>query len=82
MISQFFIDIGFNVLDGIFELFPKIEWNPDTSAWQYARDFVDMISYLHPLGTISSIISLIMAVTFFRITIAFIRTIWGFIPFV
>lgn len=82
MISEFFIDIGFGFLDGIFALLPEIEWNVNTSAWEYARDVLDMICYLLPINTITSIAALIISIAMLRIAISFIRTVLGLIPFI
>lgn len=82
MISEFFIDIGFSLADKFLSLVPKIEWTIETSAWEYAKDAIDMICYLLPVGTITSIFSLIIAIAFLRVAIAVLRTIIGLIPFV
>ena len=82
MIAEFFINCGFGILDGVFSLLPQIEWDVNTSAWSYLRDFLDMICYLLPLDTITAIISLIFGIAFLRIAIAFVRTLLDLIPFV
>lgn len=82
MIGEFFIDCGFGILSSALEKLPVMTWTVETSAGEFLGDFLDMVCYLLPLGTIQQIFSLIMTLTFMRIGIAFIRTIWGFIPFV
>lgn len=81
MITEFFIDCGFGILDGLFSLLPEIEWNVNTTAFDYAGDILDMICYLLPIGTITAIITLILGIAFLRIAISFIRTVVGMIPF-
>lgn len=82
MISEFFIDAGFGIADKFLSMLPDMTWSIETSAWEYAKDFLDMICYLLPLNTIRNIVSFIVAVAFVRIVISFARTIMGFIPFV
>lgn len=82
MISEFFIDSGFSVIEGILEKMPDISWDVNTSAWQYLKDYIDMICYLLPLDTITAIISLIIGVTIVRILIAFAGIFKRIIPFI
>lgn len=82
MITEFFLDCFFGLADGFFSLLPDITWSVDTSAWEYARDIVDMVCYLLPISTIQQIVSMIIALLFFRVVIAFIRTVLGLIPYV
>lgn len=82
MISEFFIDLGFSFLEGLLGKLPDMTWEFSTSAFAYLKDFLDMICYLLPVGTITNIISMVVAIAFMRICIAFFRTIWDLIPFV
>lgn len=82
MIAEFFINIGFGFLDGVFALLPEINWNVDTSAWSYLGDILDMICYLLPMGTVTAIAVLIIDIALLRVAISFIRTILGMIPFI
>lgn len=81
MITEFFIDCGFGILDGLFSLLPEIEWNVNTTAFEYAGDILDMICYLLPIGSITAVITLILGIAFLRIAISFIRAVVGMIPF-
>lgn len=82
MISEFFINAGFGIADRFLSLLPDMTWSVDTTAWQYLKDFLDMVCYILPLETVIDIGSLIVTLSVFRICIAIIRAIKGFIPFV
>ena len=82
MITEFFISCFFGIADGFFAIMPDMTWDVNTSAWEYARDFLDMVSYLLPWDTVSAVVYLIFTITIFRIVISAIRTILGLIPFV
>ena len=82
LITNFFINQGFNFVESVFALLPDITWDVNTTAWQYLGNFLDMIGYLLPMGTISTVVSLIFATGVFRICISFARTLMDLIPFV
>lgn len=82
MITETILDVIFGFIDGIFSLLPVMEWSVDTSAWQYAKDFLDMICYLLPYDHICAIAIIIIDLTIIRIVIAFIKTIWDLLPLV
>ena len=82
MITEFFLDLLFGVVEGLCSLMPEIYWTVDTGAFSYAHDALSMVCYLLPMGTVTNIVSLLIAILFLRIAIAFIRTILGLIPFV
>lgn len=82
MITEFLLSGLFGVAGFFLDKLPTIEWTVETSAWSYASDILSMITYLLPWNTVRNIIAFIIALTFMRITISFIRTLWGFIPFV
>lgn len=82
MIAEFFIDCGFGIADGLFAMLPEITWSVDTTAWQYAKDFLDMIAYLLPLNTIIAIITLIVDIAIARVIISVLRVLLSLIPFV
>ena len=82
MITEAILNLFFGIADKALATLPDIYWTVDTTAWDYVYDILSMVAYLLPLDTVKQIISLILAVTFFRIAIAVARTVMGFIPFV
>lgn len=81
MISEFFLNIVFGFVSGIFEVLPDFVWSVDTSAFMYFQDIIKLAGYLFPWGTVIAIIVLIFDITLFRIVISFIKTIWQLLPF-
>lgn len=82
MITEFLIDCFFGLANGFLSLVPDITWDVNTSAWEFAHDVLDLVCYLLPMDTLQHILSLIVSIVFLRISIAFIRTLLGLIPFV
>lgn len=82
MVSEWFLNVIFNFLSGFLDLLPDISWNVDSSAFSYFLDVVRVVGYLMPAGTVSTIVSLIVAFTIFRIIISVIKSIWDLLPLV
>lgn len=82
MITEAILNLLFGLADKSLALLPDIYWTVDTSALDFAHDALSMVAYLLPINAVKQIISLILAITLFRIAIAVARTIMGFIPFV
>ena len=82
MIFEAILDFFFGIASLFLGWLPDIHWNVDTSAWQYAKDILDMIAYFLPIRTITAIIALVVDICIFRIIVALVRTIKGLIPFI
>ena len=81
MVVEAILDFFFAISSGLLELLPEVSWNVNTSAWEYAKDILDMVAYFLPIGTITAIIALIWMLVEFRIVVALLRTLKGLIPF-
>ncbi len=81
MITEAILTPLFGVADFLLGLLPGLDWNVNTSAWDYVADILSMIAYLLPMGHVKAVIALIIAVAFFRIAIAIGRSILDVIPF-
>lgn len=81
MISEFFLNIIFGIVSGFFNLMPDITWSVETTAFEYFLDILRFAGYMFPWGTVTAICSIIIALSIFRIVVAFIRTIWALLPF-
>ena len=82
MISEFVMNIVFNFVSGIFSLLPDIHWSIDTTFFDYWSDIVSVVTYMLPMAAVASIINTIIALTIFRIVIAFLKTVWDVLPIV
>ena len=82
MISEFLLNIVFNIVSGFLNLLPDINFSVDSSAFEYFLGIVRVAAYMLPMKTVSAIITLIVGLTVFRIVIAFIKAIWDLLPVV
>ena len=80
MIGEFLLNIIFGIVSGFLSLLPPIDVSVDSSVFEYFLDIVRVASYMLPMGTVSAILSLIVALTIFRIVIAFIKAVWDLLP--
>ena len=81
MISEFFLDIVFGIVTGFFNLMPDITWSVETTSFHYFMDILRFAGYMFPWGTVTAICSIIVAISIFRVAVAFIRTMWSLLPF-
>lgn len=82
MISEFFLNIVFSIVSGMLNLLPDVTWSVESSFFDYLVSFIRMVGYLLPWGTVTAIVSLVVALTVFRIIIAIIKTVWDLLPLV
>lgn len=82
MISEFFLNIIFKLVSGMFSVVPDITFSVDTTAFQYFVDILKVACYMLPMGTVSAIIGIIVGLAWLRIQVAIIRTIWDLLPLV
>lgn len=82
MITEFFLNIIFNLVSGCLVLVPEIDFNIDSGVFQLFLDFVDLGCYLLPMRTVASILELVIALAVFRVIIATVRTVWDLLPLV
>lgn len=86
MIVEKIIDFLFLVVKGLLSLLPGVSytaslasrWGSFTTFWGY----VQMVAYLLPLSTLISIITLVIAISLFRLAVSVIRAVWDLLPFV
>ena len=82
MITEFFINIVFNLVSGMLELLPDITWSVDTSAFTFFLDAIRVAGYMLPVNTVIAICDLVIALTIFRIVISIPKAIWDLFPLV
>lgn len=82
MISEFLLNIVFNIVEGVFSILPNFQWSVENSFFSTALDMVRLACYVLPMETISAIIILINFLLLFRIIVSILRTIWDILPLV
>ena len=81
MIAKFFFDSAMYIGRFFLSLLPDIGFSVPSGVWGAAADFLNMVGYLLPVGTINAIIALLVDIAIFRIGVAFIRFILDVLPF-
>lgn len=82
MIGEFFLNIIFNIVTGMFSMLPNWTWNVTSGAFGVALNIIRTVSYLLPMSTVGAIVGIIVSITIFRIVISIIKTIWELLPLV
>ena len=82
MISEFFLNIVFSIVEGLLSFLPQISIPAVMARDSTFFGAVRCVLYMLPLDTIGTIIGLIVAITGFRIVISLIKTIWDLLPLV
>lgn len=82
MISEFFLNIIFNIVSGMLSMLPDFSWSVETSAFQYLFSFIRCVGYLLPWNTVGSIITIVIGICGIRFVIAIIKAIWELLPLV
>ncbi|MBQ8237035.1 MAG: hypothetical protein IJZ39_02650 [Oscillospiraceae bacterium] len=82
MISEFFLNIVFNIVSSLLDMLPDVTISPDTSVFGYFIGILKVACYLLPMDTVGTICGLIVTFTIVRAVIALIKTIWDLLPLV
>lgn len=82
MVTEFLLNIVFNIVSGFLELAPDISWDVDTSAFTFVSDILSVVGYLLPMGTIAAIVAIICALTAWKVLVSLITTLWDLLPIV
>lgn len=82
MISEFFLNIIFNLVNGMFEVLPEFTWSIDANGFEIFLDIIKIVGYLLPWPTVIAIFDLTVVLIIFRIIVATIKTVWDILPLV
>lgn len=82
MISEFFLNIIFNLVHGLLNSLPEWSFTLDPEALEVFLSWVRVATFLFPMDTVIIIFALVIWFGFFRITIATVKTIWDILPLV
>ncbi len=82
MITEFILNIVFNLVMGFLQVLPAVDFVVPTEWVAFFTDSVRVVCFLLPIGTVKSILTLVVGFTVFRIVIALIKTIWDLLPIV
>lgn len=80
MVFQAIFDVFFGVANTILTLLPSISWNVNDGAIDSFFDILGSVCYLLPMGTVVSVIGVIVLLNIFKIIISLLKTLWDIIP--
>ena len=75
MIFKWIFDFLLYIGELFLGLLPDIGFSVPSGVWGAAADFLNMVGFLLPVGTINSILAIMVDIAGFRISIALIRLI-------
>ena len=81
MISEFLLNIVFGISHGALSLLPDISLDVDSSSFEYFLAIVRSACYLLPMGTVRMILSIVVAISIWRIGVAIVKAVWDLLPF-
>lgn len=81
MIVEAIFNLLFGVLNRILFFLPDISWTVKADSFTKFFDVIRVAGYLLPMRTVFAILTLVVALTVFRIVVALVKTIWDLIPF-
>lgn len=82
MITQALLNLLFTLFGFVLGFLPFMDFSFDTSAFATMFDVIKSISFFFPMGTVSAIFLIIVAIMGFRIAVAILKTLWQILPFV
>lgn len=82
MITEALISVVFGIGSSMLRLLPEFTWSVDLTGADLFMSIIQVVAYLVPWQHVAAIVSLILGLGVFRITISAIRTVWDLLPFV
>lgn len=81
MVTEKVCDVVFSILLGFLDLLPDLEWTVNVSMVTGAVQWLHVVLYILPIGTVLAICGIIIAKTLFSNIIAMVKSIWELLPF-
>lgn len=81
MITESLFNSLFSGLRGLFGILPDISWEVNPEVFDAFFQIIRLAGYLLPMGTVITILGIILAFNAFKIVISLIKTIWALFPF-
>lgn len=82
MITDKILDLSYSVVELLLSSLPDVILNFNASVFDPILNIIRTISYFFPMGTVSAILIIVLAVQSLRVGIAMVKTIMEIIPFV
>lgn len=81
MITESILSLFFGFTAFLFSFLPDVDITVDSSGFGTIFNILRMVCYFLPMGTVTQILLIILAITAFKIAVAVIKTIWQLLPF-
>lgn len=81
MITETLFNAFFSGVRNLFALLPDISWEVNPEVFDSFFSILRLAGYLLPMGTVITILGIILAFNAFKILISLIKTIWALFPF-
>lgn len=82
MITEIVLSGLLSVVDSVLGLLPAPNIEIPATVFTTAAQYYSIAMLILPFGTVSAIITFLLALQGFRIGVSFIKTIWNLLPFV
>ena len=81
MIVEALFNAIFSGLRNLFILLPDISWEVNPEVFDSFFSIIRLAGYLLPMGTVVTILGIILSFNMFKVLISLIKTIWALFPF-
>lgn len=80
MITDFIFGVVYNLFMFLVDGKEPLRFNVDSSVYEFVKDFIAFIFYILPIQGLKPIITIIVSIIVFRVTVSVIKTIWNLLP--
>ena len=82
MITENVMVVFFGILARLLPILPDVAISLDDTLFEQVYNFIGIVLYLFPTGTLLAIVAIVIALNSFRIVVSLLKTIMQLIPFV
>lgn len=81
MITQSILNIFFGIQSFLFVLLPDISWTVTADSFTKFFEILRVVCYFLPMGTVATILLLVVAINVFKAFVSLLRVLANLIPF-
>lgn len=82
MVTEIILNVVFSILQLFLNIMPDIQWNIDDGLMGGFIELIRVVSYLFPMGTVSTIFGIVVSLLIFKAVVSLIKTVWALLPLV
>jgi hypothetical protein len=80
MIGDAAVNLFYKIFMSFFGGYEPLRFNVDSSVYEAVTNFLSFIFYILPIEGLKPIITLVIAITVFRIIVSVVKTLWDLLP--